>query len=279
MCKCNEEKRFRFRLASQNRSITIIKTNKKTRANVAVRLRHLSCAVPSGASDAPAQSLHLAMVLGSHIDEMIYAKQCRSILHHVLEHVLQMQHHCLRGLLIQRGERHLGADLREQPQQMERTVEGAHRFVRVLLAQLRILRPFELVQQLAAEHHIEVLQQTLGEAVYRQFLVSVQRLLATLLVRHVRCDDVLHGLLGRQLNQLLLAIDCVPLVHQPRLQVVVDFDFDLDFGVELLLGFSGRSQIGRSNCGDRGCGGVGGGGGGCSGLRVGVETGAFLPAA
>lgn len=222
-------------------------------------------------------SLHLAMVRGRHVDELLYAEQRRLILHQILEEVLQMHEQQLHGLLVQIGERQHRAELGEEAQQMERAVQLGHRFVRMQLDDFGVLRPLELVQQLAAEHHVEVTEQAGGD-VENGALVVVQDILASLLVHNVRIHNVLHRLLGRQLDQFLLAIDCVPVVDQPRLQFVGDFDADLDFGVELLFGFRGSGQ--RSGCrtGRR----RGGGGRRCGrsgrGAGAGIETGALLPA-
>lgn len=60
---------------------------------------------------------------------------------------------------------------------------------------------------------------------------------AVLLVEYVGVDDVLDGRFGRDLEQLLLSINGIPVVDQTRLQVIGYLDFNLNLSNELLFGF------------------------------------------
>lgn len=106
-----------------------------------------------------------------------------------------------------------------------------------------ILGALKLVQQLAAEHHVEVAEQA-GCNVERWTFVVVQNILASLFVRNVRVHNILHSCFGRQFEKFLLAIDCVPVIDQPQFQVIGNFDTNFHFGMKLLLGFRRGGQIG-----------------------------------
>lgn len=187
---------------------------------------------------AAAALLHLAMVLGGDVHKLLDVEQRRAVLHQILEKVLQVHRQQLHRLLVQRREAEHRAEPHEQAQQMERAVNGGHWFVRILFEYFGVLGSLEFVQQLAAEHHVKVLDEAGGHVGDGHLLVLVEGF-AVLLVKDVGVDDVLHGGLGRYVEQFLLPIDGVPVVDQPRLEVVGYLDFDLHLGDELLLRFDG----------------------------------------
>lgn len=124
-------------------------------------------------------------------------------------------------VLVEGGERQDCAELDEETQQVECTVDLGHGLVRVLLEDVGVLRSFDFVEELRAEHHVEVFQNPVRDVLAGLSLATSAAAAAglRLLVLLVFVDDLLDGDLRRQLGEFVLAVDGVPVVDEERLQV------------------------------------------------------------
>ena len=113
------------------------------------------------------------MVLWRRRPVVLDHEQRGRVLLHVEHEVVDVVHQQLDTLLVERGVGEHPSQLDEEAEEVDGAVEGGGRPVRVLLLDVGVLLAFELVQQLGAEHHVEVLEQAGCDLRGKEFICCV----------------------------------------------------------------------------------------------------------
>ena len=156
---------------------------------------------------------------------------------HIDQEVLDVIEEELNALLAEGRVRQHPAQLDEQPQEVDGSVNVAGRSVRMLFADVSKLLSLKFVQQLRSQHDIEILPHPHGDFQDRLLPVrlATRAGLVARFVLDVVFDDLIHRDSGREGHQFPLPGEIVPIVDQVRFQLIWNIDPHLDLGEELLL--------------------------------------------